>query len=98
VIPLHVIGYGFKKTRFAERQMDKMQIFKNKASGKCFVYVEDNEEGKALFILPRGEVKCLKLDLFEHPKEDQVESFLARGLITEEQSSSYQKLIDTLEL
>lgn len=90
--------FTLRKIRFAERQMEKMRIFKNKASGKYFVYVENNEAGKALLILPRGEVKCLKLDLFEHPKEDQVDKFLARGLITEEQNSSYQKLIDSLEL
>ena len=75
-----------------------MRILRNRASGKYFVYVEDNEDGKALLILPRGEVKCLKLDLFEHPKEEQVEHFLVRGLITEEQNSAYQELVDTLQL
>ena len=75
-----------------------MLIFRNKTSGKCFVYVEDNEDSKALLILPQGEAKSLKLDLFEHPEEGEGENFLARGLITSEQNRRYRQLLDTLDL
>ena len=75
-----------------------MLICKNKTSGKYFVYLEDTGEGKALLILPQGEVKSLELDLFEHPKEGQGEDFLARGLISHEQNRTYYQLLDTLEL
>jgi hypothetical protein len=75
-----------------------MLIFRNKVSGKCFVYVEDNEDSKALFILPQGEAKSLKLDLFERPEEGEGENFLARGLITSKQNKRYRELLDTLDL
>lgn len=52
-----------------------MLIFRNKASGKCFVYVQDDEDSKALFILPQGEAKSLKLDLFERPEEGRRREF-----------------------
>ena len=75
-----------------------MLICRNKVSGNCFVFVEDNEEGKALLILPQGEAKFLRLDLFEHPEEGEGENFLAHGLITSEQNRRYRQLLDTLEL
>ena len=75
-----------------------MLICKNKASGDCFVYVEDTEDGKALLILPQGQAKSLKLDLFEHPEEGEGENFLASGLITSHQNERYQQILDTLEL
>jgi hypothetical protein len=75
-----------------------MKIIRNKASGKRFVYVEDHEDGKALLILPQGETKSLKLDLFEHPEEGEGENFLASGLITSHQIERYRQILDTLEL
>jgi len=75
-----------------------MRVFRNKASGKHFVYVEDHGNGKALFILPQGEAKSLKLGLFEQPKEGEREDFLAHGLITDEQDRRYQQVLDALEL
>ena len=73
-----------------------MLICRNKTSGECFVYLEDTKDGKALLILPQGQAKALRLDLFEHPEEGEGENFLARGLITSEQNRRYRQLLDEL--
>ena len=46
-----------------------MQICKNKASGKYFIYIADEGNDKASLVLPTGEVKSLKFILFEEIKE-----------------------------
>ena len=67
-----------------------MQICKNKASGKYFIYIEDEGNGKASLVLPAGEVKSLKFILFEELKEGNGKDFLSRGLITNRQVKKYQ--------
>ena len=70
-----------------------MDIFKNKASGKYFIHIEDMETGGALFVTPLGELKVLELSLFESQEPVDEESFLRRGLITQLQVERYHKYL-----
>ena len=67
-----------------------MHICKNKASGKYFIYIEDEGNGKASLVLLTGEVKSLKLILFEELEEGNGKDFLSRGLITNRQVKEYR--------
>jgi hypothetical protein len=69
----------------------KMDLYKNKASGKYFIHVEDTEKGKALFISPQGVFKSLELSLFESQEPSEEDYFLRRGLITQLQVERYHK-------
>jgi hypothetical protein len=73
-----------------------MDIFKNKASGKYFIHIEDIENGVALFVTPLGEFKILELSLFESQEHVDEDSLLGRGLITQLQVERYHKYMGTL--
>jgi hypothetical protein len=68
-----------------------MDIFKNKASGKYFIHIEDIENGESLFVTPLGELKILEVSLFESQEHVDEDSLLRRGLITQLQVERYQK-------
>ena len=68
-----------------------MDIYKNKASGKYFIHVEDTGKGNALFISPQGVFKSLELSLFESQEPREEDYFLRRGLITQRQVEQYHK-------
>jgi hypothetical protein len=68
-----------------------MDIFKNKASGKYFIHIEDIENRQALFVTPMGELKILELSLFKSQEPVDEDSFLKRGLITQLQVEKYHK-------
>jgi hypothetical protein len=70
-----------------------MDIFKNKASGKYFIHIEDIENGEALFVTPLGELKFLELSLFESQEPVDEDSLLRRGLITQLQVERYNKYV-----
>ena len=71
----------------------EMDIYKNKASGKYFIHVEDTEKGKAIFITPQGEIKTLELSLFEILESMDEDCFLKRGLISQIQVERYHKYV-----
>ncbi|MCK4984617.1 MAG: hypothetical protein KAS40_03805 [Desulfobacterales bacterium] len=72
-----------------------MIIYKNKASGKYFIHIEDLEDNKALFVLPDDKdgkvlIKDIKLDLFhDEPEEDDDEVLLKRQLVSKKQLEKY---------
>ena len=70
-----------------------MDIFKNKASGRYFIHIEDIEHGEALFVTPVGELKVLELSLFESQEPVDEDSLLRRGLITQLQIERYYKYL-----
>jgi hypothetical protein len=72
-----------------------MDIFKNKASGKYFIHIEDLENGEALFVTPLGEIKILELSLFESQEHVDEDSLLRQGLITQLQAERYHKYMGT---
>ncbi len=72
-----------------------MEIFKNKASGKYFIGLDDEDGETAFMITPLGAVKSLELHLFVHLETCEPESLLADELITEIQFEKYRKYLDT---
>jgi hypothetical protein len=70
-----------------------MDIFKNKASSKYFIHIEDIESGEALFVTPDGDLKVLELSLFESQEPVDEDSLLRRGLITQLQVERYNNYV-----
>jgi hypothetical protein len=65
-----------------------MEIWRNKVSGKFFIYLGDTGQKEGLFITPRGEIKSLEKNLFEEmTTEDQTS-------ITEPQEKRYREYIE----
>lgn len=73
-----------------------MELVKNKASGKHFIIINDNENGTGLMVTPQGEVKELKLQLFDHGEAIDPEGALGDRLLTAEQIEKYEEYLDTL--
>ena len=68
-----------------------MDIWKNKKTGKGFVYVEDAGLTKAIFVTPDGKVLVLEKELFEKPKaHNQVTA-------TEQQTQTYIQYLENRE-
>ena len=72
-----------------------MEIWKNKATGKWFIYLMDTGSDEALFITPPNDlgevsIKSLRLKLFDEDAEDgEDETLLSKGMITEEQLNRF---------
>lgn len=68
-----------------------MKIYKNKTSGKYFIYIENTGNDEALLITSEGKIKSLKLRLFDEPQEEDEDYFLSQGLIMEVQIKRYRQ-------
>lgn len=65
-----------------------VEIWRNKLSGKFFIYLGDTGRDEGLFVTPRGEIKSLEKGLFEEViTEDEV-------TITEPQERRYHEYVD----
>ncbi|MBU1399410.1 MAG: hypothetical protein KKH85_11055 [Proteobacteria bacterium] len=73
-----------------------MELVKNKASGKHFIIINDNENGTGLMVTPQGEVKVLELQLFDHVEVIDPECALVNRRLTVEQIDKYKEYLDTL--
>ena len=62
-----------------------MRVCKNKSSGKHFIYIQRTGKNEALLVTPKGEIKSLKLHLFEALEEKDEDYLLSNGTITENQ-------------
>ncbi len=69
-----------------------MEIYKNKVSGKYFIYIQKSGEEKALFITPKGKVKPLELKLFSYysGRRDE-DKLLNKELITKKQVERFEQ-------
>lgn len=72
---------------------DTMSIYRNKSSGQPFIYIEDVDNGKALFVTPEAKIKPLELKLFEELEEEDEGYFLSHGLITKPQVDKYNEFL-----
>jgi len=72
---------------------DTMSIYRNKSSGQPFIYIEDVDNGKALFVTPEVKIKPLELKLFEELKEEDEGYLLSHGLITKPQVDKYNEFL-----
>ena len=71
-----------------------MEIYKNKVSGKYFIYIQESGEEKALFITPKGKVKPLELKLFSYYQGGRDEDELLnkdKELITKKQVERFEQ-------
>lgn len=69
-----------------------MQLFRNKASGKYFIYIDPiGVTNMGLFVTPIGEIKPLEFHLFDEPVERDEYPILSRGLVTNLQVCRYQE-------
>jgi len=57
-----------------------MDIYKNKASGKFFIHVEDIDRSRAFFITPQGVFKTLNPNLFDYQESMDEANCLRHGL------------------
>ena len=73
-----------------------MDLFKNKASGKYFIHIEDVGNGEALFITPLGDLKFLELNLFASQESVDEDLYLRRGLVTQLQIERYHKYMESV--
>ncbi len=71
-----------------------MDLYKNNASGKYFIHLEDINRGNALFITPDNALKILELSLFESLDFMDEGYCLKQGLITQLQIEQYQKYMN----
>ena len=76
----------------------KIQYFicRNKASHKHFIFIEDANDGKALFVTPEGQIKTLDSGLFEEPEEKNENYMLSHCLINELQIGKYHMFIKSI--
>ncbi len=70
-----------------------MEIFKNKSSGKYFIYIDDTDtDDGALFVSPGCKIIPLQFDLFfDEPEEGDEDEFISDDLITTAQSERYRQ-------
>lgn len=70
-----------------------MEIYKNKSSGKYFIYLDDiDADDSALFVTPLCKVISIKLDFFfDEPKEGDEVDFVSEGIITKAQLERYRQ-------
>jgi len=73
-----------------------MDLFKNKASGKYFIHIEEFGNGEALCITPLGDLKFLELNLFESQESVDEDLYLRRGLVSQLQVERYHKYMESV--
>lgn len=81
----------------AEPSIDRLpslDVCRNKASDKWFIYVESALNGMARMIGPDGRVRTLDIKLFDDKEEMERSHLLSEGLITSKQSDLYDSLSD----
>jgi len=72
-----------------------MEIYRHKASGKYFIFIEYAGYNSALFVNPIAKIMELELAQFdEDPLENTGEYFFNNGLLTKEQVKHYQMYQD----
>lgn len=72
-------------------------LFRNKSSGKYFIYLEDESPNKVLFVTPDAQMKALDSTLFADPVDEEEYSAVKKGLIVAEQVKRYHEYVDQLD-
>jgi hypothetical protein len=69
-----------------------MEIYSNKKTGKAFIYLDEQDDGRLLMVTPYGDVKALENHLFTEPIEvDNAEALVNQGEITRKQFDVYSE-------
>lgn len=66
-----------------------MELFRNKSSGKYFIYVDFEGKDKIVLVNPNNDIMSLKRSLFNESVEVDVHDFISRGLVSERQVKTY---------
>jgi len=72
---------------------DMLTLYRNRSSGKYFVFLEEEDAGKMLLIIPTGQIKALDQNLFESALEEEEKQALRRNLILAEQVKCYHEYV-----
>jgi len=67
-----------------------MEIYRNKSSGKFFIYIQDTDTKRIELVTPDGKIKILEKRFFDNHVEREENYLLKQGLITELQINRYQ--------
>jgi hypothetical protein len=69
-----------------------MDIYKNKSTGRYFIFINETGNEEALFVTPNAEIKSLKLEIFNDEQEEYSEvSLLEKNLITKDQLQRFHE-------
>lgn len=70
-----------------------MEICKNRKTGAVFVYLDEQEDGRALLITPQGDVKALEYHLFTELNEvdEELDTPISQNRITDVQLDIYRQ-------
>lgn len=80
-------------TRIPNEPQESIFVCKNKVSGKYFIYLDDLRDRGIRLINPEGGQLDLNADLFEEPKDENVDYLLSYKLITDVQFEKYNQYI-----
>lgn len=96
----HALNYGDStvqsESEYNHRHKNMINICKNRASGKSFIYIEDIDTDHALLVTSSGKIKSLEYNLFDEPKEKNKDYCLSQKLITKQQLKQYYEFIDNV--
>lgn len=67
-----------------------MRVYKNKHSGKFFIFIEDLNDRKVLLVTPRNEIKVLERSLFAEGVEIVRNVLHSSQLVTTKQVIAYE--------
>ena len=67
------------------RLTKKLTLLRNKASGKHFIYLEDESSNKMLLVTPDGLIKGLDVNLFDEPTDMEEVPAIDQQLVSKEQ-------------
>lgn len=91
-----VLSEDNKDTEKIEDFENIILIYRNKASHQHFVFVEDANNGNALFVTPEGKIKTLDASLFEELEEKNEDYLLSHNLINQLQVDKYHEFIRSI--
>ncbi len=91
-----VLSRDNKDTEKIEDIEKNICIWRNKASHQHFAFVEDANNGNALFVTPEGKIKTLDPSLFEELEEKNEDYLLSQNLITKLQIDKYHEFIRSI--
>jgi len=74
---------------------NKIEVCKNKSSGKYSIYIQrSGGNDEALLVTPLGEIKSIKMRLFQPPEERDVNQLLSEGLLIQKQIERWKQYIE----
>lgn len=70
-----------------------MEVYKNRDSGKYFIFLQDCGHGAVLLVTPEAKVKPLRATLFDEVEDFSEEYLREKSFVNEDQISNYKKYL-----